>query len=215
MTKLQRRGRRGCLLGGLALLSACASSAEVARPPQDQARVARVRLEDAASQGPVLLEVHGNAFGQSETARNAGLVENLSKGVRYYSVAFTTDPAQVADKRLRTVAVLNPLVALGSQEVCNGNAVGDRAIAPGRVDLLLVSCDETRPLASARGSTEATGPDDDRYARLIWQTADALYPDDYDNRYGFGWFPGVNIGAGVGVGSGGGTRTGVGVGLGF
>lgn len=215
MTTRLRTGRRLCLLGGLALLSACASSAEVSRPPDEQARIARVRLEDAASQGPVLLEVHGNAFAQTEVERDALLIANLQEGVRYYDVTFTTDATRVPDRTLRTVAVLNPLVALGSAEVCAGNAVGGQETVPGRVDLVLVSCADDRPLASARGSMEADGPDDDRYARLIWQTADALYPDDYNNRYGLGWFPGVNIGAGVGVGSGGGSRTGVGIGLGF
>ena len=44
-------------------------------------------------------------------------------------------------------------------------------------------------------------PTDRRFQRLLWRTADALFPDDYASTYGFGILPRwLNLGVGGSVG---------------
>ena len=40
-----------------------------------------------------------------------------------------------------------------------------------------------------RTESAVSGPTDQRFRRLLWRTASTLFPDDYEETYGFGFLP--------------------------
>lgn len=194
------------LVLGPPLLAACAGP-EIDPPPTFNAREARLRLEDAAAEGPVLLEVRG----ADSAAWADRLAADLERGIRFTTVRFTADPAEAGDPGFRVVALTPPGPGLRAAEACAGGGDGAGAARPaGGGAFMLVACDEAGPLAEGRGTIEAGGD----YARLVQETAGATFPDDYEGGYAGGSWPfGLNLG--LGIGSGGGVGGGVGVGVGF
>jgi hypothetical protein len=167
------------------MLAACAELPRIGAPPADAARLARLRLEEAAARGPVLVEAHGAALGQDGAARDAGLAGHLARGVEGDEVLFTTVPAEVGDPGFRVVALLDPAEGLDPGDACAGSvatATGSEAS-----EVLLVACAGRETIASARGQTVAVSATDDRYTEMLRQTAIALFPDDYAStpRLGF------------------------------
>jgi hypothetical protein len=62
---------------------------------------------------------------------------------------------------------------------------------PGGDDLRVLAafCEGADPIGSVTAHDTVTGPTDRRFERLLWRTASALFPDDYEQTYGFGLLP--------------------------
>ena len=60
-------------------------------------------------------------------------------------------------------------------------------IAPVRI--MAAFCQGNQVLGVTRTESVVSGPTDQRFRRLLWRTASTLFPDDYEETYGFGILP--------------------------
>ena len=57
------------------------------------------------------------------------------------------------------------------------------------LQVLAAFCQDGDALGSVEAHDVVSGPTDRRFQRLLWRTASALFPDDYEDTYGFGLLP--------------------------
>ena len=188
------RARWSAVLLGGALLLGCARGADT--EVQDPARRAL-----AAAEEPVLVTVFGNPFAMDEARLNALISAELAEGISGMSAQFTTAPERAAAPEPRVVAVLNPLSEPAPETLC---AAPD-AIATGPATqvlrILAALCHGDQALGVARTEDAVAGPTDQRFRRLLWRTAKTLFPDDYEETYGFGILPRwLDLGIGGSIG---------------
>jgi hypothetical protein len=149
---------------------------------QNQARRAL-----AAAEEPVLLVLEGNPF-ETDQARLNGLISHeMAAGVSGMRTSFTTSAAAAPEPRL--VVILNPQSEPAPATACA--APGSVATAPAREPLRIVAvfCRGDQVLGATRSEAVVGGPIDQRFRRLLWRTANQLFPDDYAETYGFGILP--------------------------
>ena len=179
------RERRACwsavLLGG-ALLFGCARAADT--EVQDPARRAL-----AAAREPVLMEVIGNPFAMDEARLNALISTELAEGVSGMTTRFTTSPERAATLDPRVVVVLNPLSEPAPETLCTAPDAIATGPATDRLRIAAAFCRGDQVLGFARTEDTVAGPTDQDFRRLLWRTAKALFPDDYEETYGFGILP--------------------------
>jgi hypothetical protein len=178
-----RQRARWCvvLLGG-ALLSGCARAADTAaRNP------ARHAL--AAAEEPVLMTVVGNPFAMDEARLDALVSTELAAGISGMSTQFTTSPERAAAPDPRVVAVLNPLSEPAPGTLCVAPDTVDTAPATDRLRIVAAFCQGDQVIGLARTEDAVASPTDQRFRRLLWRTATTLFPDDYEQTYGFGILP--------------------------
>jgi hypothetical protein len=178
----RRRARWGVVLLGGALLSGCARAADTeARNP------ARHAL--AAAEEPVLMTVVGNPFAMDEARLNALVSSELAAGVSGMSTQFTTSPERAAAPDPRVVVVLNPLSEPAPGILCVAPDTVATAPATDRLRIVAALCQGDQVLEVTRTEEAVAGPTDQRFRRLLWRTATTLFPDDYEQTYGFGILP--------------------------
>jgi hypothetical protein len=167
------------MLGG-ALLFGCARGTELQNP-------ARRTLGSAVE--PVLVRVFGNPFAMDQGRLNALVSTELGAGVTGMSAQFTTSAERAAAPDPRAVVVLNPLRDPAPETLC----VAPESIATGpatqQVRILAGLCQGDQALGVTRTEDAVSSPTDQRFRRLLWRTARTLFPDDYEQTYGFGILP--------------------------
>jgi hypothetical protein len=169
------------LLGG-ALLFGCARAADTAvRNPARQAL--------AAAAEPVLMTVVGNPFAMDETRLDALVSTELAAGISGMSTQFTPSPERAAAPDPRVVVVLNPLRDVAPETLCVAPDTIPTAPATDRLRIVAAFCQGDQVLGLARTEDAVAGPTDQRFRRLLWRTATTLFPDDYEQTYGFGILP--------------------------
>jgi hypothetical protein len=169
------------LLGG-ALLSGCAPAVETeVRNP------ARAALAAAAE--PVLMTVVGNPFAMDETRLDALVSTELAAGISGMSTQFTTSPERAAAPDPRVVVVLDPVSDPAPNDLCRAPDTIPTAPATDRLRIVAAFCQGDRALEVTRSEDAVAGPTDQRFRRLLWRTATSLFPDDYEQTYGFGILP--------------------------
>jgi len=169
------------VLVGLLLL-ACGRGADP--DAQNQARRA---LRAAAE--PVLLVLHGNPF-ETDQARLNGLISTeMAAGISGMSTRFTTSPERAAAPEPRLVMILNPLSEPAPDILCAAPASVATAPATDQIRIAAAFCDRDQVLGAARTEAAVAGPTDQRFRRLLWRTANQVFPDDYEDTYGFGILP--------------------------
>ncbi|MFO1038486.1 MAG: hypothetical protein U1E45_16735 [Geminicoccaceae bacterium] len=179
------------LLSCLAL-AACASSG-TAPQATDTSNVGAARQMLAAQSrgGPVPLVVAGPTGGR--TASRVGI--EAGRGVRGLAVRFVPMPPVAGQGRL--VLWFDPPAATTSDVVCsrlNGSSVAEGTPS----SLTAVWCVDDKPVAEVNGSIEGTGAD--QVDRLVWRSTSRLFPDDYQDTYGFNLFGNrVNFGGWFGL----------------
>jgi hypothetical protein len=188
-----RRARWGIVLLGAALLLGCARGDTRAHNP------ARSALRAAGE--PVLMTVRGNPFAMEQARLNALISTELASGVTGMSTQFTTSPERAAAPDPRVVVALNPLGDPDPETFCaapDGIATGP---ATGQVQIVAAFCRVSQVLGATRTEGAASGPTDQRFRRLLWRTASTLFPDDYEQTYGFGILPRwLDLGIGGSIG---------------
>jgi hypothetical protein len=179
---LTPRGRRSLVvLVGLLLLG-CGRNVDVDAPNQPRRAL-------AAAPEPVLLILEGNPF-DTDQARLNGLVSaEMAAGISGMSTEFTTSPARAAAPDPRLVVLLNPLSEPAPDTLCATPETVATAPASERVRIVAAFCRGREVLGEARTEDAVAGPTDQRFRRLLWRTATQVFPDDYEETYGFGILP--------------------------
>jgi hypothetical protein len=175
-------GGRWPLLGlvGLLLLG-CGRGADP--EAQNQARRAL-----RAAEPPVLLVLQGNPFAMDPGRLNALVASEMAAGITGMSADFTTSPERAAAEP-RLVVVLDPVSEPAPATLCAAPAGVAIAPATDQVRIAAAFCDRDQVLGSARTEAAVAGPTDQRFRRLLWRTAAQVFPDDYQETYGFGILP--------------------------
>ena len=169
------------VLVGLLLL-ACGRGADP--DAQNQARRALRAAEE-----PVLLEFHGNPFETDQARLNALISTEMEAGISGMSTRFTTSPEGAAAPEPRLVMILNPVSDPAPDVLCAAPASVATAPATDQIRIAAAFCDRDQVLGAARTEAAAAGPTDQRFRRLLWRTANQVFPDDYEDTYGFGILP--------------------------
>jgi hypothetical protein len=189
-----RRARWSAVLLGGVLLFGCTRGADT--EVQNPARHAL-----AAAEEPVLMTVVGNPFAMDQTRLNALVSTELAEGISGMSTRFTTAPERAAAPEPHVVVVLNPLSEPAPEALC---AAPDAiATGPATEGLRIVAalCQHDQVLGVARTEDVVAGPTDQRFRRLLWRAAKTLFPDDYEETYGFGILPRwLDLGIGGSIG---------------
>jgi hypothetical protein len=177
-----RRGRWPVVLFFGVLLSGCGGG--VGGEVQNPARRAL-----AAAARPVLLVLKGNPFEMDEARLNALVSSEMAAGVTGMSAEFTTSPARAAAPDPRLVLILDPLAEPAPAALCAAPEAAPTAPASDRLRVVGAFCQGDQLLGMAREEGAVTGPTDQRFRRLLWRMASQLFPDEYEQTYGFGILP--------------------------
>ncbi len=133
----------------------------------------------ATSSGPLLLEVHGNPFGDPAAELRARVARAMSAAIPARPFTMTTDAQAAPAPKVRVVVALGAPPSLDAAELCGGKVATAAAGADGgRVELLAAFCDGGSLLSSVRGWVgKVDGSDDARFARLLGQVMRELAGD--------------------------------------
>lgn len=175
-------GRAAVLLLCALPLLACGRGAEPSA--QDQARRT---LRTAAK--PVLMIREGNPFDMDQARLNGLISSEMAAGVRGMRAQFTTSPGQAPAPEPHLVVILNPRAEPPPAAVCAAPAPIATAPASEPLRIVAVFCQGDQVLGATRTEDTVAGPTDQRFRRLLWRTASQLFPDDYEETYGFGILP--------------------------
>jgi hypothetical protein len=178
----RRCGRWWAVLLGGPLLFGCARDAET------EVRNPARRALSAAEQ-PVLVTAVGNPFAMDQARLNALISTELAAGIRGMNAQFTASPERAAAPDPRVVVVLNPLRDPAPQTLCGAGDTIATEPASGRLRVVAAFCRGDQAIQTARTEEDVAGPTDQRFRRLLWRTATTLFPDDYEQTYGFGILP--------------------------
>lgn len=183
-------GARLLTAGALFALQACAASPPVELGAESDVSTARLLLEEASRAGPVRLEI--NALPRTATGPLIrDVVERqAARGVRGLDVRFGAPPEATGPSRL--LLLFDPSRELRPTAVCNEERLPGSEPAAG-TRLHAVFCDGGQFVADARAAT--SGSTAAEVERLIWRTTGRLFPDDYQDTYGFDLF-GYRVGLG-------------------
>lgn len=182
------------LLFATLTLAGCGSQVDVA--PIGDVVAARERLETALVEGPVRAQIFGDPYGMDPARQERLIVNAFGEGIQGIKARFTADPGLYAAEQPRLVVILNPRSDPPSTEACRSPERIRTAPAFDEFSVLAVFCEGEKLVDGARGEAEIAGPSDQRLKRLLWRTAGALFPDNYENEYGIDLIPGVNVGIG-------------------
>jgi hypothetical protein len=189
--RLRRIAAAMALAGATA---ACGPSIDLG--PVGEPGRAREALVKASAAGPVAAEVYGNPFGLDEARRDALATSSIAEGIEGLQARFATDPAVAAAAQPRLVVLLNPIGDPPGDIVCSAPQQVRTGAATGELLAIAAFCDRGDVINMVRGRDEVAGPTDHNLKRLFWRMADALFPDDYGDRFGVNLIPGLNIGIG-------------------
>jgi hypothetical protein len=168
------------LLGGALLFGCARGDTEVQNP---------ARRALAAAGEPVLMKIVGNPFASDEARLNALISTELAEGISGMSTRFTTAPERAAAPEPRGVVVLNPLSEPAPETLCAAPDAIATGPAAERLRILAALCQGDQVLGVARTEDVVAGPTDQGFRRLLWRTSKVLFPDDYEETYGFGILP--------------------------
>jgi hypothetical protein len=176
------RGTRPLVLLVGLLLFACGRGADL--DAQNQARRALRAAEE-----PVLLVLEGNPFEMDQARLNGLISAEMAAGISGMSARFATSPETAAAPEPRLVMILNPLNEPAPAVVCAAPASVATGPAIEQMRIVAAFCDRDQVLGTARTEAAVAGPTDQRFRRLLWRTASQVFPDDYEETYGFGILP--------------------------
>jgi len=185
-TRSSKRARGGVLALAL-VLAGCATGPEINRELGTSTREARLALELAHERGPVRGRVVGlgTTTGRDVQAR---VLDVMGEAVRALSVRFTPDAAE----SLPVLVVSHGLAAGADPCADSPRLSGD----PLRV--VAAFCDDRGAIGAVAATLD--DPSDEARTRLYRRLARQLFPDLYEERYGFGRPPfNIYLGATFGL----------------
>jgi hypothetical protein len=146
-------------------------------------------LVERTEQGAIPAVIVGNPFDMDESRLDSLVTQAMAAGVTGVSVDFTTDLSQAAAPEPRLVVALNPAGDPPGSAACRNPTMLQTLPAGDELRVLAAFCDGPNPLGSVEAQDAVSGPTDRRFERLLWRTSSALFPDDYEQTYGFGLLP--------------------------
>ncbi|HEX6012328.1 MAG TPA: hypothetical protein VFY87_11110 [Geminicoccaceae bacterium] len=186
--------RDPALAASLLVLGLVACTAAPARlGPDADPRAARRLLEEAASAGPVRLELNRPPSTSDGAMTVAQVAEQAARGVRGLEARFA-EQAESTDLARLLLLFDPPPGGLQPRLACGAEALPP-PVPEGPLRLQAVFCDGGAAVADATAVAEGRTRADAE--RLIWRTTGRLFPDDYPETYGFDLF-GRRVGVGVG-----------------
>lgn len=133
----------------------------------------------ATSAGPMLIEVHGDPFGEPPAQFRARVAEAMTNQIIGRPTAFTDDPQAAPQPRYRVVLAFNAPDSADARQLCEGPVATtpQPGAQPGqRVTVLGGFCDGTTLLASVKGwVAKVDGSDDRRFRQLLGQAVRDLF----------------------------------------
>jgi hypothetical protein len=189
---MPRNATLAACLFALGLVACTAAPARLG--PDADPRAARRLLEEAASAGPVRLEVNRPPSTSDGAVTVPQLAEQAARGVRGLAVRFAEQAQSTGAARL-LLLFDPPRGGLQPRLACGADAL-PQPVAEGPLRLRAVFCEGGAAVADATAAAEGRTRADAE--RLVWRTTGRLFPDDYPETYGFDLF-----GRRVGVGAGG------------
>lgn len=181
MISIPRRRWSLVILVGL-LLFGCGRGADV-----DARNQARRALE--AAKEPVLLTQVGNPFEMDQARLNSLISNEMAAGVSGMSTRFTTSPGAAAAPEPHLVVILDPLSEPAPNTLCAAPESVATGAASEQLRIVAAFCEGDQVLGATRAEGAVSGPTDQRFRRLLWRTANQVFPDDYEETYGFGILP--------------------------
>jgi hypothetical protein len=174
LKRLLSLGAAGMAAMGAALVSGCGDGpATVAGTWRSPA--AWSSMIYATSKGPMLIEVHGDPFGQDAAGFRAQLAAAMTNQLMGRATAFTADPALAPEPRYRVVLAFNAPDNADAHHLCQGR-VATAAVPWEKVTVLGAFCDGGTLLASVRGwVVKVDGPGDKRFRQLMGQVVRDLF----------------------------------------
>lgn len=165
-------------------LVGCAVPAPARPGPDADTGAARALLVEAADAGPVRLEVNAlPATGGGAPARQ-DVEAAAARGIKGLGVRFAQPPEASGSARL--LLLFDPPPGTRPTQACNAAELPAPAPTGVPVRLHAVFCDGGGYVADAEATT--SGRTRAEVERLIWRTTRALFPDDYEDSYGFDLF---------------------------
>lgn len=129
----------------------------------------------ATSKGPLLIEVHGDPFGQDAAGFRTQLAEAMTNQIFGRPTAFTADPERAPEPRYRVVLAFNAPDSTDARQLCTGR-VATAAKGGERVAVLGAFCDGGTLLASVTGwVAKVDSPGDKRFRQLMGQVVRDLF----------------------------------------
>ena len=162
----------------------CAGSAPARLDPDSDVRGARSQLQAAAATGPVRLEVNGLPVSSEGPLGRATVETEAARGVRWMSVRFAAAPEATGQARL--LLLFDPPTSLEPGHVCMLDNLPAPVPAADNARLDGVFCEGGSFVAAADASAPSRSPAE--MQRLIWRVASRIFPDDYQDSYGFNLF---------------------------
>ncbi|MEK0086081.1 hypothetical protein [Benzoatithermus flavus] len=175
------QGKRVAAILLLLGLAGCASRSPVELGRDADPRAARARLAEAARQGPVRLEVNGLPRTTDGSLAVTDVLKQAARGITGLEVRFAPPTEAVGTARL--VLLFDPPQVAGAARVCSASTLPEPRPGAEPLRLRAVFCDGGAYLADATGTT--TDRSKAGVERLIWRTTGRLFPDDYQESYGF------------------------------
>lgn len=129
----------------------------------------------ASAQGPLLLVVHGDPFGQDALGFRNRVAAAMTNQLIGRPLAFTIDPQAAPQARYRVVLAFNPPDDTNPRSLCDGS-VATAAAPRDRLTVHGAFCDGPDLLASVTGwVTGVKGDDERRFTQLLGQTVRDLF----------------------------------------
>ena len=177
------------MLMAVALVAGCASEPALRIGSEQGLAEARQLLVERAKAGPVPLEIRGDP-GMPATA----VGEIAARGIPGTAVTFAAFGSRTEQRLLLAFDPMpsEPALACGDPVPTAEPIVGN----PRR--LLAVFCDGSRTVADVRATS--AGPALTDTQRLIWRTTSRLFPDNWEDTYGFDWFNRIGMSLGGSTG---------------
>ncbi|MEO1018015.1 MAG: hypothetical protein AAFY56_10015 [Pseudomonadota bacterium] len=172
-----RRIEIGFVLTCIVGLVACASDPRLDVSSSEEARTARTLLQEAAAEGPVLLDTNQPPL--PLTTEEVGSL--AAEGIQGLSVPFTTARSEAGDPGRRLVLRFVDKAVLVDIQPC---AAPKEMPAPELQFLGLAAafCEGRTRIAEVAGPSGGASPEEAR--RLVWRATGQLFPDDYEQSYG-------------------------------
>ncbi len=164
--RVERATAAAAVIVATAILAGCAGPATVG--PVYRRAGTWSEMVYATAHGPMLVEVHGNPFPKTSPADLAKAVAvSMTGNVFSRPTAFTADAKAAPHPHLRVVMAFNPPKGTDDNDLCRGRIGRSDTVASGTIRVEAAFCDHDLPLSALFGWTEAAGPDDPRFGRLV------------------------------------------------
>lgn len=169
----------GLGVGALTALTAACDGAPMTQQVYYKGTGVTAYLQYAVTDGPLLVQVHGNPFVTSKPFLDDIVAKELESTITYIrGVRFTTDAEKAFRPEYRIIVVLGAHKALNAQSLCDGQAPR-MDIEANPMRMVAVFCRKDELLSEVNGSIRTgASPEDQRFRNWLGQIGrDLINPE--------------------------------------